>query len=129
MVGAARSAARTKVPNDATQSASLGTFFVYSVPAMPQTEEVRRWRPNKKSRERAGQRPGSMHIDRRAARLLGESVSDGPDEQSLTTQDVADWLGVSTQFLEIARHRGDGPNASGSVLVRSATCAAKSGPG
>ena len=50
-----------------------------------------------------------MHIDRRAERLLGEHISDGPDDESLTTQDVADWLGVSTQFLEIARHRGTGP--------------------
>ena len=50
-----------------------------------------------------------MHIDRRAERLLRDHISDGPDDESLTTQDVADWLGVSTQFLEISRHRGTGP--------------------
>ena len=63
-------------------------------------------RPRKK---RPGQRPGSMHIDRRAERLLGEHISEGPDDESLTTQEVADWLGVSPQFLEISRHRGTGP--------------------
>jgi hypothetical protein len=47
-------------------------------------------------KRKRGQRPGSMHIDRRAERLLGEHISDGPDDESLDTQETADWLGVST---------------------------------
>jgi predicted DNA-binding transcriptional regulator AlpA len=56
-----------------------------------------------------GQRPGSMHIDKRAARLLDDPISDGPDDELLTTEEVADWLKVSRQSLEIARSRGTGP--------------------
>jgi len=50
-----------------------------------------------------------MHIDRRAARLLADHVSEGPDDEMLTTEQVAEWLGVSTQFLELQRGRDTGP--------------------
>jgi hypothetical protein len=50
-----------------------------------------------------------MHIDKRAERLLSEHVSEGPDDETLTTRQVSDWLGVSEQWLEIARGRGTGP--------------------
>jgi hypothetical protein len=50
-----------------------------------------------------------MHIDRRAGRLLAEHVSEGPDDELLTTEQVAEWFGCSVQFLEICRGRGTGP--------------------
>jgi predicted DNA-binding transcriptional regulator AlpA len=50
-----------------------------------------------------------MHIDRRAGRLLAEHVSEGPEDEFLTTRQVADWLGCSMQWLEILRGRGTGP--------------------
>jgi hypothetical protein len=50
-----------------------------------------------------------MHIDRRATRLLADHVSEGPDDELLSTQQVAEWLCCSIQFLEISRGRGTGP--------------------
>jgi len=60
--------------------------------------------------KKPGQKPGSMHIDKRAGRLLKDPVSDGPDDDLLTTQQVAEWLTYSTQKLEIMRGRDKGPN-------------------
>lgn len=56
-----------------------------------------------------GQYPGTMHIDKRAARLLSDHVSEGPDDELLSTKQVAEWLGLSTQWLEIARGKPTGP--------------------
>jgi predicted DNA-binding transcriptional regulator AlpA len=50
-----------------------------------------------------------MHIDKRAARILADHVSEGADDQLLTTKEVASWLQVSTQWLEILRGRAGGP--------------------
>lgn len=50
-----------------------------------------------------------MHIDKRAKELLAAEESGRSDDDLLTTREVALWLGVSVQFLEIARHRGTGP--------------------
>ena len=47
------------------------------------------------------------HLDRRAE-TLAEIGSGAPDDL-LSTRDLAAWLGVSTQFLEIGRHRSYGP--------------------
>jgi hypothetical protein len=48
------------------------------------------------------------HLDRRAAKLVADSAAaNSPD--MLRTRDVADWLGVSTQWLEIGRIKGYGP--------------------
>jgi Helix-turn-helix domain len=63
----------------------------------------------KQKQTRKGQTPGTMHIDKRAERILREAVSDGPDDELLTTEEVAAWLGISIQWLEIARGRGTGP--------------------
>ena len=52
-------------------------------------------------------RPRKHHLDRRAS-MLAEIGAGAPDDL-LTTRDVAEWLGVSVQFLEIGRHRGYGP--------------------
>jgi hypothetical protein len=35
-----------------------------------------------------GNRPGGHYIDKRAGRLLAEHVSEGPDDQMLTTEEV-----------------------------------------
>jgi predicted DNA-binding transcriptional regulator AlpA len=40
--------------------------------------------------------------------MLAESSTGAPDDL-LTTRAVAEWLGVSVQFLEIGRHKGYGP--------------------
>ena len=52
--------------------------------------------------------PKRHHIDRRATDLVAASSSRDPDDL-LSTQQVAGWIGVSEQFLEIGRHRGYGP--------------------
>lgn len=49
---------------------------------------------------------GKLLIDRRAHRLV--DVGFHPEEM-LATKEVAAWLGVSIQFLEIGRTRGYGP--------------------
>lgn len=48
-----------------------------------------------------------LHIDKRADQLVQQASGEGDD--MLNTTGVAEWLGVSTQFLEIGRHRGYGP--------------------
>jgi predicted DNA-binding transcriptional regulator AlpA len=54
--------------------------------------------------------PRSHHIDRRAARIVA-AADDSADNHDdlLTTEAAADWLGVSKQFLEIARSKNYGP--------------------
>ena len=47
------------------------------------------------------------HIDKRAHAIPGADI--GADDELMSTQAVANWLGVSTQFLEIARCKGHGP--------------------
>jgi predicted DNA-binding transcriptional regulator AlpA len=49
-----------------------------------------------------------FHIDRRADALVTASRGSSDDEL-LSTQAVATWLGISTAWLEIARYRGYGP--------------------
>lgn len=49
------------------------------------------------------------HLDRRAEEIAKSPVADGPPDQLLSTREVADWLGVSIQFMEIGRHKGYGP--------------------
>lgn len=55
-------------------------------------------------------RPGRKikhHIDKRADKVVSDSVGD--DDELLKTRHVADWLDVSTQWLEIGRHQNYGP--------------------
>ena len=47
------------------------------------------------------------HLDRRADQIAEKIVGD--EDELLTTSDVGELLGVSTQFLEIGRHKGYGP--------------------
>jgi hypothetical protein len=59
---------------------------------------------------RYGQKPGTMHIDKRADLLLACSLADGPDDEVLITKEVALWLTLSPQYLNIMRDRGTGPH-------------------
>jgi hypothetical protein len=47
------------------------------------------------------------HLDKRAQSLATASV--GADDDLLTTRELAQWFGVSQQWLEIGRHKGYGP--------------------
>jgi predicted DNA-binding transcriptional regulator AlpA len=49
------------------------------------------------------------HLDRRAGALLNSEQASGDADYLLTTTEVSEWLGMSTQFLTIGRHRGFGP--------------------
>jgi len=62
---------------------------------------------SKKSSKTNPTSPRRFHIDKRAAELAVKPGKD--DDRPIDTRGAADFLGVSTQFLEIARHRGDGP--------------------
>ena len=46
------------------------------------------------------------HIDKRAHLVAAEP---GGDDELLTTNELAMWFRVSTQWLEIGRHKGYGP--------------------
>jgi predicted DNA-binding transcriptional regulator AlpA len=56
-----------------------------------------------------GQIPQRFHIDKRADRLATEIAGGGDPDDLLMTCEVAEWLGLSPQWLEIGRHRGYGP--------------------
>jgi predicted DNA-binding transcriptional regulator AlpA len=49
------------------------------------------------------------HLDKRTASLI-EAGRDGADDDLLSTREVAHWLGVSTQWIEIGRSKGYGPS-------------------
>jgi predicted DNA-binding transcriptional regulator AlpA len=49
------------------------------------------------------------HLDRRAGDLAQVGAAAGDGDDLLSTEEVARWLRVSTQFLEICRHKGRGP--------------------
>jgi predicted DNA-binding transcriptional regulator AlpA len=49
-----------------------------------------------------------FHLDKRANQIVDAST--GVDDELLDTEAVADWLGCSTQWLEIGRVRGYGPS-------------------
>lgn len=51
--------------------------------------------------------PHTHHLDRRADRIVAEG--DGNDDDLLSTREVANWLAVSTQWLEIGRSKNYGP--------------------
>jgi hypothetical protein len=52
--------------------------------------------------------PIRHHLDRRADEIV-EAAADKAADDLLTTPAVADWLKVSTQWLEIGRSKGWGP--------------------
>jgi hypothetical protein len=51
--------------------------------------------------------PKTFHIDKRAGAIASQVAGD--DDDLLTTNETADWLQVSSQWLEIGRTRGYGP--------------------
>ena len=51
--------------------------------------------------------PSRHHLDRRADRLIAADT--GEDDDLLSTREVADWLSISQQWLEIARCKNYGP--------------------
>ncbi len=51
---------------------------------------------------------GKLHLDRRAA-AIADAVGEGSNDDLLTTVQVANWLGVSPQWLEIGRGKNYGP--------------------
>jgi predicted DNA-binding transcriptional regulator AlpA len=71
------------------------------------------WPPSKEARltkkkhARADHTPKKFHIDKRASAIATATM--GNDDELLNTPQMATWLGVSPQWLEIRRHRGDGP--------------------
>ena len=50
------------------------------------------------------------HIDKRATDIVANSVNTENPEDLLNTYQLANWLGVSRQWLEIGRCKGYGPN-------------------
>jgi hypothetical protein len=48
------------------------------------------------------------HLDRRVGQLLANAPAFS-DDALLTTEELAGWLGVSTQWLELGRKQGYGP--------------------
>ena len=63
---------------------------------------------------------GHSRFARRAAELLAHPDSQGEPAEPFTTRELARWLGVSVQFLEIARSKGTGPEfvRLGPTLIR-----------
>jgi predicted DNA-binding transcriptional regulator AlpA len=59
--------------------------------------------------ESAPHKPQRHHIDRRATDLASEAKATGSEDQLFTTPELASYLGVSVQFLEIGRTKGVGP--------------------
>ena len=53
--------------------------------------------------------PTGLHLDRRAADLAVQGTAVGKADEWLTTEQLADWLGVSKQWVELRRKLGDGP--------------------
>lgn len=51
--------------------------------------------------------PHSHHLDQRAAHLAADGDGDGYD--LFSTRQLAAWLGISTQWLEIGRSKNYGP--------------------
>jgi hypothetical protein len=52
--------------------------------------------------------PASLHLDRRAADLAAQGATGAADEW-LSSEQLAAWLGVSKQWVELRRKLGDGP--------------------
>lgn len=56
--------------------------------------------------------PTKHHLDARSREILDRLVDDLSDDTLMTTRETAQWLNVSTQFLEIGRSQGYGPPAT-----------------
>jgi predicted DNA-binding transcriptional regulator AlpA len=82
---------------------------------MPPTERTASRRMIRRRAEREDRSPPDPtppvrhHLDRRAAELAQEGAAAGEADDLLNSVEVAEWLGVSLPFVEIARHHGRGP--------------------
>ena len=54
-------------------------------------------------------KPKSHHLDRRVAQLIQIGIATPNDDELLSTQQLATWLGVSEQWLEVGRSKNYGP--------------------
>jgi predicted DNA-binding transcriptional regulator AlpA len=52
--------------------------------------------------------PKTHHLDKRAAAIL-KADTGNDDDELLTPEKVAEWFGISTQWLDIGRGKGYGP--------------------
>lgn len=59
------------------------------------------------AKERQEHAPSSHHLDRRVAPLI--AAGEGAGDDLLSTREVAEWFGVSVQWLEIGRSKNYGP--------------------
>jgi predicted DNA-binding transcriptional regulator AlpA len=50
---------------------------------------------------------GKHHLDRRADRIAEEG--DGNDDDLLTSRELADWLGLTADWVELGRSKNYGP--------------------
>jgi hypothetical protein len=57
---------------------------------------------------RSSRSPKKFHLDKRIGALLAVDAAED-DDDLLTTNEMANWLQVSPQWLAIGRHRGYGP--------------------
>src|SRR6266700_2021234 len=62
----------------------------------------------KKSKVKPRSNGRRLHLDRRAG-SLANAAHDGGDDDLLTTMQLANWLGVSEQWLELGRSKNYGP--------------------
>jgi hypothetical protein len=62
---------------------------------------------SKTTKKQAPRAPKTHHLDRRAANIAAANF--GRDDELMTTEQIAEWFGVSIQWLEIGRLRGYGP--------------------
>jgi predicted DNA-binding transcriptional regulator AlpA len=73
-----------------------------------------------KHKQLAGSAPASHHIDKRAHQII--ALSEGEADDLLSTKQVADWLCVSIQWLEIGRMNDeDGAQKYGPPFIRLST--------
>lgn len=49
------------------------------------------------------------HLDRRTNQILAVEPPGAADDDLLTTEQIAEWFGLSTQWFEIGRVKGYGP--------------------
>ena len=87
----------------ATLSGRSGRLFLRAV---PRTFPIRE-SDVKTSKQAKSRTAKHHHLDRRADMIIAQgNMLDGADDL-LTTAQLATWLGVSVQFLEIGRSRGN----------------------
>jgi hypothetical protein len=63
--------------------------------------------PRRPRQNREQTAPKRHHIDRRVDQVIADST--GSDDDLLTTAELAEWFGVSVEWLEIGRTKKYGP--------------------